>query len=103
MATQAEQKHAEDQRRVRRAKTRAGRTKPGVAPAERSRDKAHAGKKASYALDESSSKRPSRKSTRKGANRSKPDASLNIREALVKGSPEARYRRARAAKGAKAA
>jgi hypothetical protein len=75
---------------------RLGRTKPGVKPADRTRAKKHAGRKATYALEDRTSGRPSRKSTRKSANRSKPDASLNAREALQKGSPAARYRKARA-------
>jgi hypothetical protein len=40
--------------------------------------------------------RRSRKSTRSSANRSKPDTNFNLRESLVKGSPEARFRKARA-------
>lgn len=96
MATRAEQQHAAEQRRRRGAKTRAGRTKPGVAPEDRSRDKKHAARKATYALEESENGRPSRKSTRKSANRSKPDSNLTAREALQKGTPTARFRKARA-------
>lgn len=40
-------------------------------------------------------KRPSRKSTRKSANRSKADAALNGMEQLKKGSPDARFRKAK--------
>jgi hypothetical protein len=38
-------------------------------------------------------KRPSRKSTRKGANRSKADAALNGMEQLKKGSADSRFRK----------
>ena len=98
MATKSEAFRASEQRRGRGAKTRPGRTKPGVAPEERSQDKEHAAKKATYALEVSAttSERPSRKSTRKSANRSKTDAALTSREALQKGTPEQRYRKAHA-------
>ncbi len=96
MATQAEQYHAEEQRTGRGKKVREGRTKPGTAPKDRSRANKRAGRKATYALEESAGKRPSRKSTRKSANRSKPDAALNAREALQKDSPEQRYIKAQA-------
>ena len=99
MATQAEQHRAEEQRRAQGKKTGAGRTKTGASK-EWSRAKMHAGRKATYALEETDGARPSRKSTRKSANRSKPDASLNAREELLKGSPEQRYLKAAArAKG----
>jgi hypothetical protein len=103
MATRSEQYHANEQRRGRGKKTRSGRTKPGVAPSNRSRAKKHAGRKATYALEETESAKPSRKSTRKSTNRAKPDANLNAREALQKGSPEARFRKASARAKGKAA
>ncbi len=96
MATQAEQHRAEEQRTNRAPRVRQGRSKPGVAPKVRARAKKHAEHKATYALEETNGKRPSRKSTRKSANRSKPDAALNAREQLQKGSPEQRARKARA-------
>src|ERR1044072_53536 len=100
MATRSEQFHADTQRRCERdeqRRRRAARSKPGVAPSDRSRSKKHAEKNATYALEEpSNGAPPSRKSTRKSANRAKPDASLNIRESLQKGSPEARYEKSRA-------
>jgi hypothetical protein len=97
MATRSEQTHAEEQRKGPRGSIRAGRSKPGVPLAERSPDKEHAGRKATYALEAEREGRPSRKSTRKSANRSKPDSGLNIREQLQKTSPEARARKSRAA------
>ncbi|HVY44907.1 MAG TPA: hypothetical protein VHB21_03470 [Minicystis sp.] len=96
MATRSEQARAKEQRKGARPSIRAGRSKPGVEPAERSREKEHAGRKATYAIEEPRAGRPTRKSTRKSANRSKPDASFNLREQLQKGSPEARARRSRA-------
>ena len=88
MATKSEQFHAEEQQTGNDKATREGRSKPGIPEGDRSRDK-------TYALEETSGQ-PSRKSTRKSANRAKPDASLNLREALQKGSPEAKFRKAKA-------
>ncbi len=99
MATRSEQSRAEEQRSRRAANSgtkKTGGSKPGVAPRDRSASKEHAGKKATYALEAPIEGRPSRKSTRKSANRSKPDSGMNIREALQKGTPEAKYRKARA-------
>jgi hypothetical protein len=98
MATRAEQFHAESQRTGKSSnRTRRDRSKPGISPARRSREKAHSAKKATYALEQTASgARPSRKSTRKSANRAKPDASFNRVEEQRKGSPESRYRKARA-------
>lgn len=95
MATRAEQYRAEEQRKGKR-KVRSGRSKPGVPGPKRTRAKKHAAKKATYALEETKGKRPSRKSTRKAANRMKPDAGLNRREELQKGSPENRYEKSAA-------
>jgi hypothetical protein len=97
MATRSEQAHAEEQRKGPRGWIRAGRSKPGVPREDRSPDRKHAGKKATYALEPEREGRPSRKSTRKSANRSKADSRLNIREQIQKTSPDARARKARAA------
>src|SRR5450631_127454 len=97
MATKAEQFHAEEQRRHAGAKhgKNAHGSKPGTAPKARSNDKKHAGKKATHALEKPvKGKRPSRKSTRKSANRSKPDATFNLQEEQRKTSPTARFRKA---------
>jgi hypothetical protein len=95
MATRSEQHHAAEVHEN-QAKNAKGRTpKTGSAP-NGTRNKKHAGRKATYALEESGAGRPSRKSTRKSANHAKPDAGLNVREELRKGSPTARYRRAHA-------
>ena len=95
MTTRAEQFRATQERRgPSKAAKRASGSKPGLAPRDRSRDKPHAAKKATYAL-ELTSGRPSRKSTRKSANRSKPDAAFNLREQLTRGSPEERFRKSR--------
>jgi len=53
-----------------------------------------AGKKATYEKEPAPAKgkRPSRKSTRAGANRSKPDTNLNLRSERAKSSPKARAR-----------
>jgi hypothetical protein len=56
-----------------------------------------AGKKAVYADEAQAEKgQPSRKSTRKSANRSKPDSSLTRREGAQKTSADNRYRKAAA-------
>jgi hypothetical protein len=67
-----------------------------VAPENRSHDKKHAAKKATYALEDTANGRVSRKSTRKSANRAKSDTNFNLRENLQKGSPTARFRKASA-------
>ncbi len=99
MATKAEQQRADQQRRgpkpkaQRRAKARRTRAEKlgTVHPTE------HAGSKASYALEPPSrAGKSSRKSTRGGANRAKPDTNIELREDIVKGSPESRFRKARA-------
>jgi hypothetical protein len=54
-------------------------------------------KKATYGIEPCADEhRPSRKSTRGGANRIKPDSGFNLREQLIKGSPESRSRRSQA-------
>jgi hypothetical protein len=88
MATRAEQARARAERHGHEKPKARKTTKKGP-------QSKHAGKKATYAY-EVSAKRPSRKSTRASANRTKPDASLVGRAALTKSSPEARYRKARA-------
>jgi hypothetical protein len=49
----------------------------------------HAAKKATYAYEENNS----RKSSRKSANRAKPDAGLTIREEFRRTTPQARHDR----------
>jgi hypothetical protein len=97
MATRAEQYRADAQRRNgkgKKKKLRPGRSKPGAPPGSRSRASKHAARKATYALE--TSPRRSRKSTRKSANRAKPDTAFNVREEMTKGSPEMRAAKARA-------
>ncbi len=91
MATRSEQFRSESQRKggAKKKRKNPAKTKP-------TRAKGHAAKKATYALEEKSAKRPSRKSSRKSANRAKPDAALNVREEIQKGSPERAYEKAAA-------
>jgi hypothetical protein len=99
MATRAEQYKAAAERHGAddaAASKRAKASKPGSPPAKRAAAKKAAGRKASYALEPKRAGRPSRKSTRKSANRSKPDTNLTLREGRTKGSPEARARKANA-------
>jgi hypothetical protein len=99
MATIGEQQHAEEQRRglTPRAKKRGAARKTRAEKFGAEHATRRAGEKASYALERPSrTGRASRKSTRAEANRSRPDTNMNLRDALTKGSPEARFRRARA-------
>jgi hypothetical protein len=49
----------------------------------------HAGKKAAYALEASATK-PSRKSTRRAANRMKTDSKMRVKSLIAEGKPRAR-------------
>ena len=69
----------------------------GTSTAARNRSK-KAGRKAGVALEDSAEARPSRKSTRKSANRSKPDSNLARRATRKTTSPKARARRSAAKK-----
>lgn len=99
MATRSQEQHAEQQRRGLTARTRKRAT-----ARKRRRDKLsashtakHARGKASYALETPSRRgKASRKSSRASANRAKPDTNFNLREEMVKGSPESRFAKARA-------
>jgi|SRR5277367_3524502 len=64
-----------------------------------SRAKQHAEAKATRALEVVAKGRPSRKSTRASANRSKPDAPMNLTEESRKGAPRAVARTAQAKRG----
>lgn len=88
MATKSEQFHAEEQRRAQAGKTKPARSKPDT----QTNESVRAGEKATYAFEETAG-RPTRKSTRKGANRSKPDTGLTLHEQHVRGTPEERFRR----------
>ena len=96
MATKAEQFREEAQRTGRSKHT--SKRKPKKAAW--SHDKAHAGSKATHAFEEGVKGRPSRESTRKGANRTKADSARNATEQTRQGSPSARARRT-GVKGAK--
>jgi len=102
MATRAERDHASQQKRgpTAKAKKRRAARKGRREKFESPHPTAHAGAKASYAIERPSMKgRTSRKSTRDSANRAKPDTNFNLREEMVKGSPESRFRKARAQAG----
>jgi hypothetical protein len=88
MATKSQQFKAEEQREHANRNAESERAHPDPTTNESER----AGKKATYAFEETAGRR-SRKSTRKSANRSKPDAGLNIREELRASSPQARHAR----------
>jgi hypothetical protein len=63
-----------------------------TAPDTTSNESKRAGKKATYAFEGTAARR-SRKSTRKSANRAKPDAGLTIREEFRKSAPKERHSR----------
>ncbi|HEY8090760.1 MAG TPA: hypothetical protein VIF09_23020 [Polyangiaceae bacterium] len=94
MATKAEQFHSDEQRKGQRGKARASKKK--AKSSAWSRKSAHAGSKATRAMEETApGKRPSRESTRGSANRAKADSAMNLTEEKRKGSPENRARKAR--------
>ncbi len=99
MATRSERFHAEEQRHPSKRATK--RTKDHEAKKTRvkralhAHENVHAGKKATVALEArptNKGKRPSRKSSRKSANRSKFDTSQELRSEARKASPDARFR-----------
>lgn len=80
-------------------------SKPGVSATDRKagngstaarNQSKHAAKKATVALEDSQQDRPSRKSTRASANRSKPDSNLQRRQTRRTTAPKARATRASA-------
>lgn len=92
MATRAESFRAQQERSGKKAKKKKSAKKAPKRKARVTRTAA----KASYALEEHGTKRPSRKSTRGSANRIKPDAGFNITEEVRRGSPERKHDRAAA-------
>lgn len=99
MATRAQQFRANDQRKqsAKAKPTRSASSTRSPRP-DASQRTEHARKKATHALEITPpGKRPTRESTRGSANRMKPDTAFNLTESKVKGSPEARFRKARAA------
>ncbi|HXX68710.1 MAG TPA: hypothetical protein VEK07_16100 [Polyangiaceae bacterium] len=99
MATRSEQQHAEQERRgpTPRARKRAAARKSRREKFGTSHATEHAGTKASYALERPSREgKASRKSSRASANRAKADTNFNLREEMVKGSPQSRSAKARA-------
>ncbi len=88
MATRAEQFHTDSQRTGRAKHESVRKAKKGAW----SRKKAHAGVKATHAMEAGGS----RESTRASANRAKPDAAFNVTEEVRKGAPQSRARKMRA-------
>jgi hypothetical protein len=114
MATKAERFRAEQQRSgAKRKKARAKRRRDtpvdtaqpgtsatdrkagGTSTAARNRSQ-HAAKKATYALEDSATGRPSRRSSRRAANRAKPGSNLTRQKQRELRSPEARAEQAKA-------
>jgi hypothetical protein len=97
MPTRGEQFRYEEQRKNNKGGAKRASKQSHKKGAEILTDTGYVGKKATYAYEpKPESGRPSRKSSRKSANRSKPDTQLNLREERAKTSPESRYRKARA-------
>lgn len=98
MATRAQTKRSDTQKKglTERARKRNAARK-GCAKANAKQPKKYAERSAPYAMEAPSpSGKRSRRSTRASSDHLKPDASLDLREQLQKGSPEARYRKTRA-------
>jgi hypothetical protein len=91
MATRAEKFRSEQSRHgAKSARTSAKKPKKS----QWSRDSKHAGAKATRALEQTApGRRPSRESSRGGANRAKPGAPMDLKEQKRRGSPENRARR----------
>ena len=97
MATRAELFRTEEQRHSMRKKARPNPARQKSAAEGQAAKPGGVAAHATYALEPPAANgRRSRKSTRGSANRAKPDTNFNLRESLVKGSPEARFRKARA-------
>jgi hypothetical protein len=98
MSTRAELARDEDQRKRSSAarKSAKAKTKASSGARKSRRIKTRTAAKATYAYEAPRAAKPSRKSTRKGANRSRSDAGSIVRESIQKGSPEAKFRRSRA-------
>jgi hypothetical protein len=106
MSTRAEQARDDEQRKRSaaarkraRAKAASGTTKPsgdGTRVSGAKSEKKGVAAKATYAYEAPRAGKHSRKSTRKSANRVKPDSGMTLREGLRKGSPESRAAKSRA-------
>ena len=97
MATRAEQFRAQVQRSSKKKAKRSVQPKAPARSDRAGRKLTRTSSKSSYALEQPAADgRRSRKSTRGSSNRAKPDTNFNLREALIKGSPEARFRKAKA-------
>ncbi len=113
MATKAERFRMEQQRSKSKKPRRARRrrdtpvdtAKPGVSATDRkagagstaARNRSgHAAKKATYALEDSATGKPSRRSSRRAANRAKPGSNLTRQKQREMRSPEARAEQAKA-------
>jgi hypothetical protein len=113
MATKAERfvmeqklsKPKKPRRPKRRRKVPVDTAQPGVSATDRKvgggstagrNRSAHAAKKATYALEDSATGRPSRRSSRRAANRAKPGSNLTRQKQREMRSPEARAEQAKA-------
>jgi hypothetical protein len=113
MATKAERFVMEQQRSKRKKPKRPKRrrdtsvdtARPGVSATDRkagggstaARNRSlHAAKKATYALEDSATGKPSRRSSRRAANRAKPGSNLTRQKQREMRSPEARAEQAKA-------
>jgi hypothetical protein len=97
MATRAERVRSDEQRSHGKGRHRSHVSERKPKKSAWSHDKAHAGSKATHALEDTApGKRPSRESTRGSANRAKADSAFNLTEQTKKGSPTNRARKSRA-------
>jgi hypothetical protein len=91
MATKAQEFRAAAERNAAVSKKRTAKS-PAVTPRRTHNEARRAGKKSTYGI-ETVGARASRKSTRGGANRAKPDSALRITARIRNASPEARAAR----------
>jgi|GEM_PF-1131797 len=99
MPTKAEQFHGDEQRTHGSGPHKSHVSKKKPKKAAWSHDKAHAGAKATHALEDTEpGTRPSRESTRGSSNRAKADAAFNLTEEKKKGSPTNRARKSGASR-----
>jgi len=97
MATRAEQSRSDEQRTHGAGRSQSHVSEKKPKKGSWSHDKAHAASKATHALEDTApGERPSRESTRGGANRAKADSAFNLTEQTKKGSPTNRARNSRA-------
>ena len=92
MATKSEMfRYLEERSGPKREKQARSRANAGGATPKPHNESAHAAKKAVYALEATGEKRPSRKSSRKAANRQKNDVQFRMKRKTAESHPAGRF------------